>query len=106
MQKIAVRTSFLWLSSLLIAGCVAPPPPYEDYSLARTAVRAARDVDSARFSTTTLHKAEEALRNGEKAFKDNDFEVAKRYFKLAKEHAESAENATRLKKFRTGDSFP
>lgn len=106
MRRTAVRTSFLWLSSLLLIGCVVPPPPYEDYSTAKSAVRAARDVDSARYSTTSWHKAEEAFRNGEKAFKDNDFAQAKRYFKLAKEYAESAENATRLKKFKSGDSFP
>ncbi len=106
MQRIAVRISFLWLSSAFLVGCVNPPPPYEDYAIARTAVRSARDFDSARYSTTTLHKAEEAFRNGEKCFKDNDFEQAKRYFRLAKEFAERAENATRLKKFKSGDSFP
>ena len=83
-----------------------PPPPYEDYALAKAAVRAARDVDSARFSTTTMHKAEEAFRKGEKSFKDNDFEQAKRFFVRSKELAESAENATRLKKFKNGDTFP
>ena len=106
MPRIAVRTLFLWLSSVTLAACVVPPPPYEDYAIAKAAVRGARDVDSARFSTTTMHKAEEAFRNGEKAFKDNDFEEAKRYFQRSKELAESAENATRLKKFKSGDTFP
>lgn len=85
---------------------MAAPAPYEDYAIARTAIRSARDVDSARFSVASWQKAEEAFHKGENAFKENDFENAKKLFRIAKEHAESAENQTRLKKFKSGDSFP
>lgn len=109
MRKTAAPTLSLWLSSLLFLGltaCVAAPPPYEDYTLARAAVRAAQDVDSARFSTGLWHKAEESYRNGQKSYKDADFADAKQFFRRAVEYAERAENATRLKKFQSGDSFP
>ena len=107
MPKTAARISCLCLSSLmLLSGCVAVPPPFEEYTLARAAVRAAQEVDSARFATGLWHRAEENYRNGEKAFKESDFDLALGYFQKATEFAERAENATRLKKFQSGDSFP
>lgn len=69
-------------------------------------MRSAKEVDSARFAVGPWQRAEEAFQRGESAFKDSDFETAKKLFKLAKEQAEIAENATRLKKFKSGDSFP
>lgn len=109
MRKTVAQISFLSLSSAFLisaAGCVAAPPPYEEYTLARSAVRAAQDVDSARFASGLWNKAEENYRNGEKAFKDADYDQARRYFVAAQGFAERAENATRLKKFQTGESFP
>ena len=106
MRRTAARILFLSLSSSLFVGCVAVPPPYEEYTLARSAVKAAQEVDSARFATGLWHRAEENFRNGQKAFKESDYGPARAYFKKALEFAERAENATRLKKFQTGDSFP
>ena len=109
MRKTVAPISFLSLSSAFLisaAGCVAAPPPYEEYTLARSAIRAAQDVDSARFASGLWVKAEENYRNGEKAFKDADYAEAKKFFAAAQVFAEKAENATRLKKFQTGESFP
>lgn len=106
MRKTAARISFLFLNSLTVLGCVAAPAPYEDYVLARAAVRAAQDVDSARFSTGLFVRAEENYRRGQKSFKESDYQDAKNYFTKAIEYAERAENSTRLKKFQSGDSFP
>lgn len=105
MRKTAAPILFLCLSSL-VTGCVAAPPCYEEYVMARAAVRAAHDVDSARFATGLYNKADENFRSGEKAYKDQDFAEAKKFFINAQAFAERAENATRLKKFQTGDSFP
>lgn len=74
--------------------------------MARAAIRAAQDVDSARFSPGLWNKADENYRNGQKAYKDSDYADAKMYFKRATVYAERAEDATRLKKFQSGDSFP
>jgi hypothetical protein len=86
-------------------GC-ASDPPYEEYTLAQAAMRAAQDVDSARFSSGLWNKADDSYRSGQRAFKEAEFASAKSYFKDALQLAERAENATRLKKFQTGDSFP
>lgn len=106
---------FRSISKVLIVGgicaggltaCISPPPPYEDYTIARTAVRAAQEVDSARFASGLWAKAEENYRKGEQAYKDIEFEKAKAFFRNATKYAERAEDATRLKKFESGDSFP
>lgn len=111
MRKIAAPISFLWLSSFIlvlsaITGCVVAPPPYEEYALARSAVRAAQEFDSARFAPGPWNKADEAYHSGVKAWKDADWEMAKKDFGFAQQQAERAENLTRLKKFQSGDSFP
>jgi hypothetical protein len=85
---------------------VALPPPYEDYAIARSAVRAALDCDAPRFAPTLWLKADGTFRSGERAYKDADFEVAKKYFITSTTFAERAENATRLKKFQTGENAP
>ena len=109
MPKTVAQTSFLFLSSLIfiaLSGCVVPPTPYEEYTLARAAIQAAKDVDSARFSSGLWHRAEESFRSGEKAWKNREFGEAKKLFERATLYAERAENSTRLKKFKSGDSFP
>jgi hypothetical protein len=89
-----------------LMACVSPPPPYEDYTIARTAIRAAQEVDSARFAAGWWAKAEENYRKAEIAYREVDFEEAKKFFKNATKYAERAEDATRMKKFESGDSFP
>lgn len=90
----------------LFTGCVAGPLPYEEYTLARSAVRAAQEVDSAQFATGLWNRADDSFRRGEQAWNDNDGEKARKYFVQAQHFAESAENATRLRKFQTGDALP
>ncbi len=112
MPKIAAPISFRSVSSglaavllLLLVGCAANPP-YEDYTLAQAAIRAAQDVDSARISAGLWHKADDNFRKGQLAFKEGEYASAKSHFKAALQFAERAENATRLKKFQTGDASP
>ena len=96
----------LFFSIAGLVGCVAPPPPYEDYAIAKAAIRAAQDADCARFSTGLWNKAEENYRSGQKSYRESDFAEAKKFFKEAIKYAERAENSTRLKKFQSGESYP
>lgn len=89
-----------------MGGCIMPPPPYEEYTIAQSAVQAAQEADSPRMAANLWNKADEAYHKGVKAYKDAEFDDAKKYFIVAKDWAERAENATRLKKFQTGESFP
>lgn len=88
-----------------VAGCAAPPP-FEEYTLSRTALNAARDVEAGRYASGYWHRAEELYRRGQKQFKDNDFARAKESFVNSLEYSEKAENATRLRKFQSGEGFP
>lgn len=102
---ISYRTILLMGALTLLSSC-ATEPPLEQFTTARAALNAARDVDSTRFSPGHFHRAEEQYRYGEKAYRDEDYALAKKYFEQATYFAEQAENSTRLKKFKTGESFP
>jgi hypothetical protein len=105
-RSLSKASAVLVATLLLLSACVATPPPYEDYTLARAAIKAAQDVDSARFSGGYWNRASDDFRDGEKAWKDGEFENAKKLFKSTIQLAERAENATRLKRFQTGDGLP
>jgi len=87
-----------------VVGCVSTPP-YEEYTLAREALRAAEEADSAKFSAAFWMKAESTYREAEQAYQENQFDVAKSKFIAARILAEKAENQTRIKKFESGDVF-
>jgi|FLYM01.1.fsa_nt_gi hypothetical protein len=113
MQKIAAQTSSLFSKRSLfilmfmaaaLAACVSAPP-YEEYTLAREALRAAQEADSAKYSAANWLEAEAKYRDAEQAFKWNQFGKARELFNRARSFAEKAENQTRLKKFESGDVF-
>ena len=89
-----------------LTACITPPPPYEDYTIARTALHSAQEVDSARFAAGWWDKAEDNYRKDEQAYKDNEFEQAQKYLRRTIRYSERAEDVTRKKKFESGDSFP
>jgi len=91
---------------VVLGGCVVGPTPYEEYTLARAAIRAAREADSAQFAPGPWHKADNAYRSGQKAWNESEYDRARKQFKTAIEYAERAENMTRIKKFQTGGGFP
>lgn len=94
----------LIFQAAVLAACVSSPP-YEDYTLAREALRSAEEADSGKFSPQFWLKAEAAYRRGEQAYKMNQFDQAQKYFIEAKLWSEKAENQSRLKKFESGDMF-
>ena len=97
-----------WLAALiptcLAVGCVAPLP-IEEYTLARAAVTSARESGAERLAPGLWYKAEENYRKGQKFLKDKDNETAKVNFLKAIQFAEKAENASRLKKFESGETM-
>ena len=105
-----MRTSFRWLSSLIIPGvltaCAVGPPPYEDYNLARAAIKAAQEAESGRYSSGLYSRAEQSFRQAEREYKNSEFKAAQVHFRSAIVFAERAENMSRLKKFQTGDTPP
>ncbi len=85
------------LASALLVGC-AINPPLEEYTIARTAIDAAKQYKSDRYSPSLWYQAEENYRRGQLAFRQEDFKVAKSFFLKAKQFAERAENKARKEK--------
>lgn len=98
-------TGLIILIPLGLVSC-ASPPPIEEYTLARTAMQAAKIAESGRYASGYWYKAEEYYRKGQKAYQISDFAPARTYFVQAREYAERAENVTRLKKFQSGELAP
>ena len=90
---------------IVLSGCPTAQP-VDDYTLARTAIQAAKDVDSARYAPSYWHRAEDAYRKGEVHFKDQDYEEAQAEFIQAREYAERAENVARVQKYKSGEVEP
>ena len=84
----------------------AGPKPIEELTLARVALDAAKDAGAASLASGYWYKAEESFRKGSEALNGNYNYDAKEFFIQAKLYAEKAENSTRLKKFKSGDSYP
>ncbi|MEC9283291.1 MAG: DUF4398 domain-containing protein [Bdellovibrionota bacterium] len=90
--------SLLFVLFIFIAtACETIPPPLESYTLARTAIVYATKVKAARYSPGNWHKAENYFRQAERMFRNKEYEKADKLFKLARDHAEKAENIARLK---------
>ena len=100
-QKQSARI-FLALA-FLITGCQSGPIPVEEYSLARVALEAAREVQAPRHAPGYWHQAEEAYRKARLLYKDQRWDEARVEFLKARSAAEKAENAARLIRQRTGD---
>ncbi len=95
-----------WLAVILVAffgaGCAAPNP-IQEYSIARAAMQAARSEGAPRLAAAFWLKAEDHYQKGERYYRQNDFARAREQFDLAREFAEKAENATRLRKAQQGE---
>ena len=105
-----MRTSFRWVSSLVLLGvltaCVVGPAPYEEYSIARAAIKAAQEAEGPRLAPGLWSRADQSFRQAEREYKNDEFDQAREHFVRATAYAERSENATRLKKFQTGDTPP
>jgi len=81
------------------------PQPLSEYTLARTAVQAAKDAGAENFAGGLWYQAQNQFRLGQKSWQDKDNEAARKHFNSAVRLAEKAENAARIKKFETGETF-
>lgn len=88
---------------LFLFACQTVPEPVDDYALARAALEAARDVQSARYTPGLWHQAENFYKQGQYYYREKDWEKAKSLFLKARQSAEKAENSSRLIRQRTGE---
>jgi len=94
---------FLLFASLLLFSCQTIPEPVDDYTLARAALEAARDVQAARYSPGLWHQAENFYKQGQYYYREKDWAQAKSFFQKSRISAEKAENSSRLIRQKTGE---
>lgn len=92
-----------WLICISLSGCVTPDIPYDEYSLAKAALEAAKAVQSVRYSAGYWHQAEESYRQAKILYANRDYEEAKQLFIKSRIAAEKAENSARLIRQKEGD---
>jgi hypothetical protein len=92
-------------SFLLLTACVTDPP-LEEYVLADAALTAARLSKADRFAPAYWIRAQKSYDTAQLHFRERNFEDAADEFRVAREHAEQAENAARLNQARSGGGPP
>ncbi len=91
------------LLAFVVQGCQTGPMPLEEYTLARAAIDAAREVQAPRLAPGFWHQAEEAYRKGRLFYRDRRWDEARIEFLKARQAAEKAENSARLARQRSGE---
>jgi len=84
-------------------GCVTIAPPLLEYTLADTAIKAAKAIQAVRYSPGYWYEAEEAYRQGKILYGEREYEQAKDLFIKARIAAEKSENSARLIRLRNGE---
>lgn len=99
----ALKNTILLLVVLIAVGCQTGPMPLDEYTIARAALDAAREVQAPRHAPGYWHQAEESYRKARLLYRDQRWDEARKEFIRARAAAEKAENAARLNRQRTGD---
>ncbi len=100
--------SKIWLWAVVvgfgvISGCVTTHPPFDEYTVAKAALDAARLVEADRHSPGFWHKAEQSYQKAQGLYNDRHYEEARQEFLRAKANAERAENSARIIRMKTGE---
>ena len=93
--------SILFLSLGLVS--CAGMPPVQEYSLARTALTAAKKFEADKYHAKSYRKARYFYKKGRDSFDQRIYVLAKKYFDQCREVAEKSEDLTRWTKYKKGD---
>ncbi len=99
MIKYYISTLF-WM--LFLISC-AGTPPVKEYSLARTALQAAKKFEANKYNPKLYRKAVYFYRKGSHSFDKRLYGQAKDYFNQCLEMAEKSEDLTRWTRYKKGD---
>lgn len=103
--NILVKSALALALVSLFSGC-AGPAPIEDYSLAKTALEAARSVEAPRFATGLWLQAQDRFEKSIQYYENRQYNRARESFKEARALAERAENLSSLERARrSGDGW-
>lgn len=98
-----LRFAFTVFILVSLSGCVTTTPPTLEYTLADTALKAARNVQAVRYSPQLWYEAEELYRQARILFNEREYEQAKELFIKARQAAEKCETSARITRFRNGE---
>ena len=101
--RLGFVTLFLLSPLVSIVGCLHVSPPLLEYTLAETAIKAAKAVQAVRYSPGYWHEAEESYRQARILYNEREYEQAIDLFNKARAAAEKAENSARLIRLRNGE---
>ena len=87
----------------LTIGCVSAPVPSLEYTLADSALKAAKNVQAVRYAPQLWYEAEESYRQGRILYNEREYEQARELFVKARLAAERSEVSARLIRFRNGE---
>ncbi len=87
----------------LLAGCVGQPPN-ADYTLAHTAMEAAKSAQAPRVAPGYFSRADEIYQRAVAEYQDRHYSRAQKDFREAMFYAEQAENFSALKRAETGEA--
>lgn len=101
--KPAVLCGLFFIGLSILTSCQTVPAPIEEWTLARSALEAAKAVQAAKYSPGFWHQAEDSYRKARILMKEESFEEAKEEFNIARRAAEKAENSARIKRQQSGE---
>jgi len=87
----------------MLVACVGKPPN-EDYTLAHTAMEAAKAAQAQQVAPGYFSRADELYHRAVSEYEDRHYTRAKDDFISAREYAEKAENYSMLKRAETGEA--
>lgn len=87
----------------ILNSCQTTREPVEEWSLARSAMEAAKAVQAAKYSPGFWHQAEDAYRKARVLMKEESYSEAREEFTIARKAAEKAENSARIKRQQSGE---
>lgn len=103
LKKYARKYLGLVLTTIVFTSCVSIPPPVEDYTLARTALEAARQIEAARYSPLFFQQAENHYKKAQSLFDDREYDKAQEEFIQCRKASEKAETAARMQMLLRGE---
>jgi hypothetical protein len=88
---------------LLLVSCVSTSLPMDEWVLARSAIDAAKLVESSKHSPGNWSVAEDSYQKAELLIENKEYEAAKKLLIKARVAAEKAENSARFKRLKLGE---
>ena len=90
---------------LLNLGCINKRLVHEEYNLAQIALKAAEESEAKRYAPKAFSSSRKYMKWGEKAYKEKNYKRSTEYFQKCRYYSEKAENISRLKLFKKGDTL-